>query len=254
MDTPPGIGNNAARYVVSSAIPRGTAEIKIFNNLYRQEALGEESDFFTSTLSALYGVTNRFNAGLEIRGRRAAYRGGEADVSRGGIVSIGPKVRFAPFNALPNFSVQSALWIPLGDDLTGVETGQRFLDWAGPTWFTQFFNDFPIGSNFSFFAEVDVLLEDIGAEEEGRINRFSTPATAIFSYFPTPKTTLYALGSYSPFWQENFDYFYQAGAGAKYQFTPKFELEVLATAFQNDFLSSVGGSASTLNLGIRFNL
>ena len=246
--------NNAARYVVSSTIRKGTAEIKIFNNLYRQQTEAEDSDFFTATVSALYGVTDRFNAGIELRARRASYRGGEADVSRGGIPTIGPKIRVAPFTSLPNFSIQSALWLPIGDDLTGAETGQRYLDWDGATWFTQIFNDFPIGGNFSLFAELDVLLEDIGPEENGRINRFSTPVTGIFSYFPTPKTTLYALGSYSPYWQQNFDYFYQAGLGAKYQFTPNFELELLATAFQNDFLSRVGGSASTLNLGVRFNL
>ena len=253
-DFPDGGANNAARYVVSATVPRGTAEIKIFNNLYQQDALGERADFFTSTLSALYGVSDRFNAGLEARWRRASYDNGEATTSRSGLVSIGPKVRIAPFEQLPNFSVQSALWIPLGDDLTGAATGQRFLDWDGPTWFTQFFNDFPIGDKFSAFAEVDVLLEDIGAEEDGRINRFSTPVTGIFSFFPTQQLTLYGLASYSPFWQEDFDYFYQVGGGVKYQFTPKFELELLATAFDNEFLSSVGGTASTLNLGVRVNL
>jgi len=205
-----GGGNNAARYVVSSAIPKGSAEIKIFNNLYSQEAAGERSSFF------------------------------------------GPKVRIAPFNNLPNFSIQSALWIPLADDLEGNESG-RFTDWNNATWFTQIFNDFPIGSNFSFFTELDVVLEDIGGADDD-FNRFSTPVTGIFSYFPTPKATLYGLASYSPFWQENFDYFYQLGAGAKYQFTPNFEVELLATAFDNQFLNSVSGNAGTVNLGIRFNL
>ncbi|MEM9929134.1 MAG: hypothetical protein AAF840_04910, partial [Bacteroidota bacterium] len=144
-------------------------------------------------------------------------------------------------------------WIPLADNLEGGD-GSRFTDWNNPTWFTQVFNDFSIGSNFSFFTEVDLVWEDIGNTEEGSLNRFSTPITGIFSYFPTPKTTLYGLASYSPFWQENFDYFYQLGAGAKYQFTPKFELELLATAFDNQFLNSVNGNAGTVNLGLRFNL
>ena len=252
--TVPGGANNAARYVVSSTIRQGTAEFRVFNNRYSQEVGDETSTFFTTIGSALYGVTDRFNAGLEGRYRRASYAGGEADVARSGLVSIGPKVRVAPVAAWPNFSIQSALWFQLGDDLTGAATGQRFLDWDGPTSWTQLFNDFPIGSNFSIFTEVDVLIEDIGAESAGRLNRFSTPVTGIFSYFPTPKATLYALGNYSPFWQADFDYFYQAGLGAKYQFTPKFELELLATAFDNQFLSSVDGTASTLNLGIRFNL
>ncbi|MEM7574217.1 MAG: DUF547 domain-containing protein [Bacteroidota bacterium] len=262
----PGGGNNSARYVVSSAIPEGSFEIKIFNNLYSQEAAGERSSFFTSNTSVLYGLTSRINVGFDLRVRRVRYDeagtasnfdvfgSNGASFSRTTVSGFGPKVRIAPFESLPNFSIQSALWLPIGDDLSGAASDQRFLEFDGPIWFTQVFNDFPIGGNFSFFAEVDFVLEDIGSAENGRINRFSTPVTGIFSYFPTPKTTLYGLASYSPFWQENNDYFYQLGAGAKYQFTPKFELEILATAFDNQFLSSVNGNAGTVNLGVRFNL
>ena len=257
--------NNALRYVVSSTIPKGSVEVKIFNNLYSQEAAGERSSFFTSLTSAIYGVTDRINVGFDARIRRVRYdQEGTAsnfdvfasggDFSRTTLATIGPKVRIAPFNKLPNFSVQSAFWIPVGDDLPGATEGNRFVDFDGPTWFTQVFNDFPIGDNFSLFAEIDFNLEDIGSKENGRINRFSTPVTGIVSYFPTPKATLYGLASYAPYWQENRDYFYQLGAGAKYQFTRNFELELLYTAFDNQFLSSVDGNASTVNLGIRFNL
>lgn len=247
-------GNNAFRYVVSSTINKGTAEVKIFNNLYRQTAQNETSTFFTSQTNALYGVTDRFNAGVEARFRRASYTGGESDASRTGLTSFGPFIRVAPFGKLPNFSVQSTFRFALGEDLTGAETGQRFLDWEGNSWFTQVFNDFPIGDNFSVFGEVDFLLEDIGAQEDGRLNRFSTPVTGILSYFPTPKTTVYGLASYSPFWQTDFDYFYQFGGGLKYQITPKLELEMLVTAFDNEFLNSVAGTAATYNFGVRFNL
>ena len=137
-----------------------------------------------------------------------------------------------------------------GEDLTGNDT-EPFIDWNGATWWTQFFNDFAIGNNFSLFTEVDFLLEDIG---NGNLNRFSTPATLIFSYNPTPKITLYTLGGFSPFWQEDFDWFAQAGLGAKYQFTPNLELELLYTDFSNKFLNETGGQAATYNLGFRFNL
>ena len=260
-----GGANNAARYVVSSTIRRGSAEIKIFNNLYSQEAAGERSSFFTTSISALYGVTDRFNFGFDLRYRRVRYdEAGAAsnfavlseggDFSRSAVSGFGPKVRIAPFGKLPNFSVQSALWIPLAGELEGGVDGSRFTDWNNATWFTQVFNDFPIGSNFSLFTEVDVVWEDIGSAAEGAANRFSTPVTAILSYFPTPKATLYGLASYSPFWMTEFDYFYQLGAGAKYQFTPRFEVELLATAFDNSFLNQVNGNAGTVNLGVRFNL
>ena len=107
----------------------------------------------------------------------------------------------------------------------------------------------PSAANFSLFTELDVLIEDIG-----KSNRLSTPATLIFSYNPNPKTTLYTLGGFSPYWQTEFDYFIQGGAGAKYQFTPKLELELLYTKFTNKFLLDTGGEAATFNLGLRFNI
>ncbi|MEO0341134.1 MAG: hypothetical protein AAF242_18210, partial [Bacteroidota bacterium] len=153
---------------------------------------------------------------------------------------------------LPNFSIQSAFWFPIGEDLEG--NGELpFIDWNGATWWTQFFNDFTLSPNFSLFTEIDVLWEDIGNVENGALNRVSTPATAILSYFPNPKTTLYGLTSFSPFWQTEFDYFAQAGVGAKYQFNRNFEVEVLYTAFTNDFLQQNNGNASTFNIGIRVN-
>ena len=263
--SPVSVGNNAARYVVSSTIPKGSVEVKVFNNLYSQEAAGERSSFFTTWASAIYGLTGRINVGLDARYRRVRYdRAGMAGrfavLGSGGtfqrnvLATIGPKVRIAPLSQLPNFSIQSAFWIPVADDLTGGESDDRFVDFDGPTWFTQVFNDFPIGDNFSIFAEIDFNLEDIGSEENGRINRFSTPVTGIVSYFPTPKATLYGLASYAPYYQRNGDYFYQYGGGAKYQFTPKLELEVLVTAFEGQFIRSVNGTASTVNLGLRFNI
>ena len=259
--TAPGGAANAARYVVSSTIRQGTFEFKLFNNLYSQDAGGERASFLTSSLSALYGLTDRINVGFDARYRNVRYdasgtasnfdvfSSNGANAFRNGLTGFGPKVRIAPFEKLPNFSVQSAYWFSTADQAAGNSDGLRFLDFDGDTWFTQIFNDFPIGTRFSAFAELDVVLEDIGG-----INRFSTPVTGIFSFFPNPKTTLYGLASYSPYWQENYDFFYQLGGGAKYQFTPRFELEVLLTAFDNQFIQSVNGSASTVNLGVRWNL
>ncbi len=263
----PAGGANASRYVVSSTIAKGTFEFKLFNNLYSQDAAGERASFFSSTLSALYGLNERINVGFDARYRRVRYdQDGETNnlavlsspgpnsEFRQGLTGFGPKVRIAPILAAPNFSVQSTYLFSTQDDASGQANGQRFIDFDGDTWITQLFNDFTIGNSFSVFTELDFILEDIGSADKGRINRFSTPVTGIFSYFPNSKTTIYGLGSYSPFWQTDFDYFTQIGAGVKYQFTPKFELELLATSFSNPFISDAGGSASTVNLGLRFNL
>ncbi len=271
-DANPG-ANNSARYVVSAAIPTGTFEIKGFSNLYNQvTGSGEgpatdQATFFTQNLKVLYGVNNRFNAGLDFRYRQVSF-GSESsstrlDVfnleqtasTRQGLTGVGPSIRYAPFTALPNFSVQSTYWIATGDDLAGATNPDRpFIDFNGDTWFTQIFNDFSIGDNFSVFTELDILLEDIGASSDGHINRFSTPVQLIFSYFPNPKTTLYTIGSYSPYWQEDFDYFYQAGLGAKYQITSALEVELLYTQFRNQFIRQTNGSASTINFGVRISV
>lgn len=258
------LGNNQFRYVVSATIPKGTTETKLFNNLYTQ-TIGDgsfRSTFFTSFLTSLYGVTDRISAGIELR-YRMVHNGGadatqwdvfqfsDAENLRNGITTIGPKVRFAPVPKWSNFSVQSALWIPLKNDWEGTAV-KPYIDWNGLTWWTQFFNDFPIGSQFSVFTEIDILWEDISTSEEG-YNRLSTPVTVIGSFFPNKKTTLYALANWSPYLTTEDGYFWQAGMGAKYQFTRNFEIEVLYNYFTNRFLNENDGNASTLNFGIRVN-
>jgi len=259
--------NNAARYVVSSTIPKNTTETKIFNNFYTERTRGSSGEFeqratfYTTIGSFIYGLTHRVNVGFDIRYRMVRYGSQDesplrtlSDPTRLGVTTLGPKVRIAPVTRWTNFSIQSAFWFPIGDALAGRSGNQRFIDWEGATWWTQVFNDFPIGNKFSLFTELDFMLEDIGRAEAGRINRFSTPAILIASYFPTPKATIYGLGNFTPFWQQDFDYFYQFGLGSKYQFTPNFELELSYTYFANEFLVQNMGQAGTYNLGIRFNI
>jgi len=265
-----GSNTNDSRYIVSSTIQKGTVELKIFNNLYSQQTgdgsrLTSRSSFFTSSLSALYGLTDRVNVGINTRFRKVRNNdlpsspfsvfedAGESGSSRRGLTALGPQIRFAPVPKWQNFSIQSSFVFPIGNNLAGNNT-TPYIDWNGATWNTQFFNDFSIGSKFSLFTEVDLLLEDIGKTEQGHQNRLSTPVTAIFSYVPTNELTIYALGGYSPYWQADFDYFIQFGIGSKYQFTPNFELEVLYTDFSNKFLNDTGGKAETINLGLRINI
>ncbi len=262
-------GTNSSRYIVSSTIRKGSMEIKLFNNLYSQKTgdgteLLNRSSFFTSSLSLFYGLTNRFNIGIASRYRKvrnnnlpsspfSVFGSGDPGTTRRGITAIGPQIRVAPIKKWRNFSIQSAFTFAVGKELTG-NANEPYIDWNGPTWVTQVFNDFSIGNKFSLFTEIDLWIEDIGPESENRINRLSTPVTLIFSYVPTNKISLYVLNGFSPYWQEEFDYFYQIGVGGKYQFTPNFELELLFTDFTNKFLADNNGQAATYNLGIRTNI
>ena len=262
--------SNESRYIVSSTIPKGSIEIKVFNNLYSQQTgdvneLRDRSSFYTTAVSTFYGLTNRFNVGIATRWRRVRNNSlpsspfsvfGSDDIvnSRSGFTAIGPQIRYAPVPEWENFSIQSSFVFPIGENLAGVSGELPYIDWNGATWNTQLFNDFSIGTKFSLFTELDFLWEDIGSVDNGHNNRFSTPVTAIFSFIPTNKLTIYTLAGYSPFWQEEFDYFTQIGLGTKYQFTPNFELELLYTDFSNKFLNKTGGQAETINLGLRVNI
>ncbi len=249
------------RYVVSSTIPQGTYEFKAFNNLYSQDVNNQRSTFFTTIFSGLYGLNRRVNVGIAGRFRAVSNHSGESspfDVfgfrnttsQRIGLTALGPIVRVAPVQKWKNFSIQSTFTFPIGKDLGG----NPWIDWDGAFWNTQFFNDFTLSSKFSLFTEIDLLIEDIGFDFENSAYRVSTPVTLIGSYFPTPKTTFYIISGYSPFWQATYDYFYQVGTGAKYQFTPDFEVELLYTAFRNKYILTNDGNAATYNLGIRYNL
>lgn len=276
-------GNNASRYVVSSTIPVGSYEIKIFNNLYSQKTGGDgelidRSSFFTTTLTALYGLSNRLNVGINTRWRKVrnhalpsspfgVFGSDENGSSRSGLTGFGPMIRWAAIPSWENFSIQSSYTFAIGEELTG-NAEQPFIDWNGGVWNTQFFNDFPIGDNFSLFTEIDFLWEDIGIDdpENGKFfnNKTTTPITAILSYNPNRKSTLYFLTGYAPSWSFTNDqgesglnindYFYQGGIGGKYQFTPNFEIELLYSDFTTKFLHDSDGQAATYNLGIRINL
>lgn len=253
------LANNAIRYVVSSTIPVGSSELKIFNNLYTQ-GVGNRSIFFTTSFSYLYGVKRRLNLGLSARYRRVrndvlesspfAVLGRSNSESRQGLTYIGPQVRWAPVEKWGNFSIQSQFLIPTGRDQSGFKTGKQFIDFSRPTWITQFFNDIPLGTNFSVFTELTASFEGVGLGE-GAINQVSFPMTVILSYFPHPKFTVYGLTNYAPIVSIPYNYFYQVGSGTKYQITRNFEIEALYTVFRNRFIREQNGTASTFNLGIR---
>ena len=262
-------GSNSSRYIVSSTIPKGSVELKVFNNLYSQtipsdNGAGERSSFFTTSFSGFYGLSSKFNIGVTGRFRKVRNNSADATAfsvfgadelsnSRAGLTSLGPQIRYAPNPNWPNFSIQSSVVFPIGEDLAG-NSERPYIDWNGVTWNTQFFNDFDLGTKFSIFTEVDLLIEDIGALENGHSNRVSTPATVILSYVPTSKLVIYGISGFSPYWQSGFDYFAQVGVGTKYQFTSRHEMELLYTKFTNKFLNQVGGEAQTFNLGFRVNL
>lgn len=262
---------NAFRYVTSATIPKGQIELKVFNNLFSQQIANSEAEtdllqrstFNTTSISALYGLTPRFNLGFNLNYRRTFNSGTDrnalavfkslddlsgSDSGRSGITGIGPRIRWAPIPEWSGFSLQSTLTFATGSNLEGI-ADKPFIEWDSATFWTQFFYDKSIGTRFSFFAELDVLWEDIGS-----FDKISLPATVIFSYFPDKKVTIYSLAGYAPAFTPDFDYFHQLGLGTKLQVTRKFEIELLYTSFRTKFVKSRNGVANTFNLGLRFTI
>lgn len=261
---------NAFRYVTSATIPKGQIELKIFNNLYTQKTaenggkVDSRSTFYTTSISALYGINQRFNLGVDLKYRRTlnsdipsklldVFGSLEEPSGRSGITGIGPRIRWAPIPKWSGFSLQSTFTFAIGDELGGVfdttGTVRPFIDWNNNIFWTQFFYDKSIGTRFSFFAELDVIWEDIGG-----FDKLSFPVTTIFSYFPNKKVTLYTLTGFAPSVAPEFDYFHQVGLGTKYQITRRVEVELLYTSFRTKNVVDKNGVASTYNLGVRFSL
>jgi len=253
---------SSTRYVASSVIPQGSHEVKLFNNLYSQKVGGLRNSFNTTLINYLFGAGKRFNVGFDARLRTVSLGpesesilkvfGGSAQ-NRGGLTAIGPKIRWAFLPNANNFSVQSAFTFPIGKGLTG-GNNEIYIDWDGPSWNTQFFNDFTLSDDLSLYAEVGFIWEDIGDQADGRANQKSLPLTTILQYFLSKDWTVYALGNYAPFLGQQKDHFYQYGLGTKVRFTQSFEAELLFTDFNRKTLNDAGGQAGTYNIGIRYSI
>jgi len=220
------------------------------------------NSFNTTLINYLYGAGKRFNFGFDARLRSVSLGPdsesifnvfGGSEQNRGGLTAFGPKIRWAFLPNANNFSVQSALTFPLGKELSG-NANEIYIDWDGPSWNTQFFNDFTLNDDLSLYAEIGFIWEDIGDEAEGRANQKSLPITTIVQYFLNKDWTVYGLGNYAPFLGGQEDHFYQYGIGTKYRFTQSFEAELLFTDFNRKTLNDANGQAGTYNLGIRYSI
>ncbi len=250
-------------YTPGKLLLPGQIEVKEFWNLYTQTAYfddnGERRDsdgrstYFTATTSILYGIARRWNVGLDIY-LKAVQNANDPDSSpfevltfpsddnaRATFTAIAPKVKVSPFEWAPQFSLQTAVVIPLANDLED----DPFLDYDGVQWWTQLFYDYSMGEDFLLYLESDYYWRlDSDAES------FVTPLKAILQHYPGNRWTIYALGELAPSWAngKRNAYYTQIGLGTKYQLLTYLEVEFLASIFP---VGESKGAGSTLNLGIR---
>lgn len=279
-------GFNLQTYNAGSLLTKGQFDLTWFNSMYtqsRSEWMGTEYSGFRETFASsliqfTYGISKnaRFNLGFDIKlgssGKASndssfsavsrAFAFTNNDSTRVGISTLGPRVKIQPFKNVANFTFQSSLLISptpnaegKGPDANG-NGALYFLEWDRIQWWNQFFytKDF---YKSQLFLELDLWYR-FGYKKDNA-TALDLPVTVIYSYFPTSKSTLYALVSHTTRNQYNpNDYkddittaanFTSGGIGAKYQLTPSLNLELLYTNFLRGKNSGLG---NTFSFGLRY--
>ncbi|XCF06195.1 hypothetical protein ABI125_15930 [Tamlana crocina] len=275
-------GSVIQTYTPSKLLKKGQWDIKWFNNLYTQTKTADESGdvtknlsretYFTSTLDVFTGVSenSKLNVGviLEFRSNVVGNRNaldvfkfdGERGTARSGLTSIAPAIKFNPLKNVSNFTIQTALHIPL----VGNETEDGvFFDQKGFIFQNRFFYDYTFGSgDWQIFSELntefnfgkeDVYTPDFSTSLEGSFANNSLRLTpgVFLSYFPSNKFTVLALAQHSQLLDLGNDFsqdFTAVGGGAKYQLTKVLNIEALYTNFVRGKSSGLG---QTFNIGLR---
>jgi len=264
-------------YTPSKLLNKGQWDIKWFNNLYTQTestfSSGREArqTFFTSTVDVFTGVSesSSFNVGLLLEFRSNVVNDryplevfsfdGESGTARSGFTSFAPAIKFNPFKSVSNFTIQTALHIPL----IGQETDNGvFLDQDGFIFQNRFFYDytFPSGNwqlftelnaeyNFGKDAEFDANFDTV----EGSFANDSLLLTpgVFLSYFPSSKFTVLGLVQHQQRIDlgNNFEQDFTAiGGGVKYQLTKVLNIETIYTNFVRGNNTGLG---ETFNIGLR---
>lgn len=258
--------SNLQTYTPSKLLNKGQWDIKWFNNLYTESSYANSNgksiaklreNYFTSTIEAFIGISdaNRFNVGaiLEIRsntnGGRSALSvfsfNDDPNSERKGITSFAPAIKFQPFKSVGNFSIQTALHIPLVKNET--ENGV-YLDQTAWSLQNRFFYDYSFeNKDWQLFAELNTEY-NFGDDTSFANNTFVFAPGVFLSYFPNSKFTILGLAQHSQRFG-NFTQNYTAlGFGAKYQISNILNLETIYTNFVR---GTDNGLGQTFNIGLR---
>ena len=270
--------SNIRKYTPSKLLAQGAWDFKVFNNLYTQTKRADENGkisknldretYFTSTVEVYTGIGEKakINIGIIANIKSNLINSATTDfsatkvfefknvdgLSRTGLTSIAPSIKFSPIKNVSNFTVQSSFFIPLikNESEQGV-----FLDKNSFTFENKFFYDRTFGADkFQFFAELD-LAYHFGDKEKGYANNsLSTPVSAFLSYFPSDAFTVYVNGQHFQLFDLGNDFsqnFTLLGLGTKYQLTNALNLEL---SYANFIRGNSTGLGQTFNLGLRYLL
>ncbi len=280
---------NLQTYTAGSLLGKRQMDFTIFNSMYTENAnnwlgtrfSGYRSTFVTSWLQWTVGIDRRkrFNLGLDLtiraNGRTSAdssfaainraFEFTNTDSTRFGLTSVGLRVKVQPFKEVADFTIQSTLSVPVIQHPEGNfnpgEEPLTWADWNRITWWNQFFYTKMFG-DFQLFTEADLWFR-FGVNSD-QIDMLDTPVSVFISYFPTPKVTFYLMTQHLHRFTNNIEprqngaapsdwvvpaSYTASGAGFKYQFSDKLNIELLYTDF---WRSQNNGLGNTFNLGIKY--
>ena len=258
--------SNLQTYTPSKLLNKGQWDIKWFNNLYTETSYANSNgkslsklreNYFTSTVEAFTGISdnNRFNVGviLEMRSNTNNDRkalsvfefDGDKNTARSGITSFAPAIKFQPFKNMGNFSIQTALHIPLVKNET--ENGV-YLDQTAWTLQNRFFYDYSFeNKDWQLFAELNTEY-NFGDDASFANNTFVFAPGVFLSYFPNSEFTILGLAQHSQRFGDFTQDYTALGFGAKYQISSILNLETIYTNFVR---GTDNGLGQTFNIGLR---
>lgn len=257
--------SNIQTYTPSKLLNKGQWDIKFFNNLYTETKFADSNgnsidkareNYFTSTVEAFTGISdnNRINIGAIVEFRSNTIGGRQAlsvfsledtNTDRKGITSIAPAIKFQPLKNIANFSVQSAVHIPLVSNET--ENGV-FLDQTAWIFQNRFFYDYTFSSgNWQLFTELNTEY-NFGDDKSFANNTFLVVPGVFLSYFPSGESTVLGFVQHAQRFGDFTQDYTALGFGGKYQLSKVLNLEVL---YSNFVRGNNNGLGQSFNLGLR---
>ncbi|CAM1356457.1 MULTISPECIES: transporter [Tenacibaculum] len=257
--------SNIQTYTPSRLLDKGQWDIKFFNNLYTETkgnfngvtADKPRENYFTSTVEAFTGISdnNRINVGAIVEFRSNTISGRQAlsvfsledtNTDRKGITSIAPAIKFQPLESVGNFSIQSAIHIPLVSDES--DANGVFLDQTAWTFQNRFFYDYTFDSGkWQVFTELNTEY-NFGEEKSFANNTFLLVPGAFLSYFPSDESTVLAFVQHAQRFGDFTQNYTALGFGGKYQLSKTLNLEALYSKFVRGENTGLGQS---FNIGLR---
>ncbi len=282
IDQPPGDQpTNLQTFNAGSLLKKGQFDFTLFNSVYTESEnnwqgvvyKGYRTTFASSLLQVTYGISKnaRFNVGLDLNFKASAtdtssdfghitspLAFANDSARRVGLAYFAPRIKISPFKGSNDFSIQSQYFLSLAEAPEG-DGNLYWLEWNRHVWWNQiFYSKLFAQDKFQLFTELDLLFRF--KREKNQVSMLDLPMSVFLSYFPTKNTTVYVMTQHVPRFVSNpglpeiNDWpiganYTQSGIGAKYQFTPQLNIELLYTNF---WYGTNTGLGETFNLGIKY--